>query len=406
MRAYERLLRYAAIRTPSDEDNLDATPSTACQWDLARALEAEMEAMGLADVFVDGHAYVYGRIPAAPGYEDRTPIGFIAHIDTVPVPEGAVIRPAVVEDYDGGDLPLGTSGLALSPAMFPHLPALAGQTLIVTDGTTVLGADDKAGVAEILTAAEALLRGDIPHGPVSVCFTPDEEIGHGAAHMDLARFGAKYAYTVDGGDVDEVENETFNAAAARWTFRGVEVHPGSAKDVMVNASSVAGEVMAALPREETPERTEERAGFYHLTAMEGDVGSARLSYIIRDHDRARFEARKETMRRLCREVNERYGPGTAELELRDQYYNMAEVLAGCPEVAEKAAAAIRAVGGAPVFRPIRGGTDGSQLSFRGLPCPNLGTGGYGFHGPYEHITAERMDRMVEVLLALVKEFAR
>ena len=403
MRAYERLLRYAAVRTPSDE-NGDGTPSTAEQWDLARLLETEMKAMGLADVFVDEHAYVYGRLPASAGYEDRTPIGFIAHIDTVPVPAGAAIRPVVVENYDGGDVALGTSGLTLSPDMFPHLRELRGQTLIVTDGTTVLGADDKAGVAEILTAVERLMAASTPHGPVSVCFTPDEEIGHGAELMDLARFGAKYAYTLDGSDVREIENETFNAAAARWTIRGTEVHPGSAKGIMVNAAAIAAEIVCALPKAETPERTEGREGFYHLTGIRGDVGRAELEFIIRDHDRERFEARKETMRALCDRINGEYGDGVAALDLRDQYYNMAEKLAEHPEVLEKARRAVQALGEEPVFTPIRGGTDGAQLSFRGLPCPNLGTGGFGFHGPYEHITAERMDRMVDLVLALTAQY--
>lgn len=403
MRAYERLLRYAAVRTPSDE-NGEGTPSTEEQWELARLLEAEMKAMGLAEVSVDEHAYVYGRLPASAGCEDRTPIGFIAHIDTVPVPAGAAIRPTVIENYDGGDVALGTSGLTLSPVMFPHLKTLRGQTLIVTDGTTVLGADDKAGVAEILTALERLMAEGTPHGPLSVCFTPDEEIGHGAALLDLARFGAKYAYTLDGGDMWEIENETFNAAAARWTIRGTEVHPGTARGIMVNAAAIAAQIVCALPRGETPERTEGREGFFHLTGIRGDVGRAELEFILRDHDRARFEARKETMRALCGKINAEYGVGVASLELRDQYYNMAEKLAEHPAVLDKARRAILALGGKPVFTPIRGGTDGAQLSFRGLPCPNLGTGGFCFHGPYEHITAERMDRMVELVLALAAQY--
>ncbi len=406
MKAYERLMRYAALRTPSDENAADKTPSTEAQFQMTELLAEEMRAMGLAEVYADEHAYVYGKLPATPGYEDRTPIGLIAHIDTVPVPEDGVVRPTLVPNYDGGDVPLGSSGLTLSPAMFPHLPDLAGQDLIVTDGTTVLGADDKAGVAEILAAVERVMTEGIPHGPVSLCFTPDEEIGHGAALLDLDRFGAKIGYTVDGGDLSEIENETFNAAAAKWTLRGVEVHPGSAKGIMRNAALLAAELIGMLPADETPGTTEDREGFYHLCDLRADVGRAELSYILRDHDRAKFEARKERMRAIEAALNGKYGPGTAVLTLRDQYYNMAEVLKNCPEALEKAEEAVRAAGLDPVYRPIRGGTDGSQLSFRGLPCPNLGTGGFGFHGPYEHITVQRMDKMTDILTELIRAFAR
>ena len=405
MKAYERLLKYASFRTPSDEDG-ESTPSTPEQHALASYLAQELKELGLSDVLADEHAYVYGRLPATPGCEACTPVGFIAHIDTVPVPAGAQTRPAIVREYDGGDVLLGTSGLTLSPAMFPHLRELAGEDLIVTDGTTILGADDKAGVAEIMTAVERLIEEGTPHGEIDVCFTPDEEIGHGAALLDLERFGAKVAYTVDGGDMAEIENETFNAAAAKWEIRGVEVHPGSARGVMVNAALIAAEIASSLPADETPATTEGREGFYHLCGMEADVGHATLAYIIRDHDRERFEARKDVMRALERTINEKYGPGTATLSLRDQYYNMAEVLKSCPEVLEKAETAIRVCGLEPVFRPIRGGTDGSQLSFRGLPCPNLGTGGFAFHGPYEHITIQRMDRMTDVLISVAAQYAR
>jgi len=405
MQAYERLLKYVSFRTPSNEDG-EGTPSTPEQHALAAYLAEEMKGLGMSDVLADGHAYVYGRLPATPGCEACTPIGFIAHIDTVPVPPGAQTKPSIVRGYDGGEVALGTSGLVLSPSMFPHLPALAGEDLIVTDGTTILGADDKAGVAEILTAVERLTAEGIPHGEIDVCFTPDEEIGHGAALLDLDRFGAKVAYTVDGGDMAEIENETFNAASAKWEIRGVEVHPGSAKGVMVNAALIAAEIVSALPADETPATTEGREGFYHLCEMHADVGHAALAYIIRDHDRARFEARKDAMRALERSVNEKYGPGTAELTMRDQYYNMAEVLKDCPEVLQKAEAAIRSCGFEPAYCPIRGGTDGSQLSFRGLPCPNLGTGGFAFHGPYEHITVQRMDRMTEILLAVAAQYAQ
>lgn len=404
MEAYKRLLTYAAIVTGSDELS-DTVPSTPEQFDLARYLAQEMQDIGLRDVFADEHAYVYGKLPATPGYEACTPIGFIAHIDTVPVPAGAEVRPRVIENYASGEVVLGDSGRTLSPEAFPHLQKLAGQTLIVTDGNTVLGADDKAGVAEIMTAMETLIADGTPHGPISVCFTPDEEIGHGAALLDLDRFGAKYAYTADGGDMDEIEYETFNAASAKWTLKGVSVHPGSAKGAMINAAAIAAEIVSALPADETPERTEGYEGFYHLCDMAGDVSNASLSFIIRDHDRAKFEQRKQTMRALETRINERCGAGTASLELRDQYYNMAEKIAEHPEVVDKAKAAIRAAGMEPRSCPVRGGTDGSQLSFRGLPCPNIGTGGYCFHGPYEHITAERMDVMTEVILQLVRQWA-
>ena len=404
MEAYERLLEYAAVVTDSDEEGV-GTPSTPRQHELARRLAEEMRGMGLSDVHADGHAYVYGKLPATPGLERCTAIGLIAHLDTVPVPEGVPVRPAVIRDYDGGEVPLGDSGLTLSPGMFPHLEELRGQTLIVTDGNTVLGADDKAGIAEILTALERILAGGVPHGPISVCFTPDAEIGHGAALLDLERLGAEYAYTVDGGDMAEIEFETFNAAAAKWVIRGVSVHPGSAKGAMKNAAAIAAEIAMSLPREETPERTEGYEGFYHLCDMEGDVSRAEMSFIIRDHDRSRFEARKQVMVSLAEDINARYGEGTAELVLRDQYYNMAEKIGEHPEVLDKARAAIEAAGMTPVSQPVRGGTDGSQLSFRGLPCPNLGTGGFCFHGPYEHITAERMDRAVEVLLHLAERYA-
>ena len=404
MQAYERLLAYVKYNTASCED-AEKTPSTPGQHILADALAEEMRALGLSDVYVDEHAYVYGRIPASQGYEDRIPVGFIAHIDTVRVKEGYETRPAVIRAYDGGAVALGGSGLTLSPSDFPHLCELVGQTLIVTDGNTILGADDKAGIAEIMTAAENILLGEIPHGPVCVCFTPDEEIGHGAALLDLDRFGARYAYTVDGSAPNEIEYETFNAAAARWKIHGAEVHPGSAKGFMKNAAAIAAEIVSLLPREETPERTEGYEGFYHLTSLEGNVGQAGLSFIIRDHDRGKFEARKQRMRDIRDEIDRRYGAGTAELAIRDQYYNMAEKIAEHPIVVDMAREAIRGIGLEPVSCPVRGGTDGAQLSFRGLPCPNLGTGGWGFHGPYEHITAERMEQVTEVITGIIRMFA-
>ncbi len=404
MKAYERLLQYVRIHTSSAEGK-DCTPSTPWQFDLSRALEAEMNALGFADVYVDEeHAYVYGHLPASAGCESLPCIALIAHLDTIPDADfsGLNVRPQLVPDYDGGDLPLGGSGRVLSPSVFPDLKKRIGHTLITTDGTTVLGADDKAGIAEILTACEELLQRGIPHGPVAVCFPPDEEIGHGAALLDLWRLGADFAYTVDGSDPSEYNAETFNAAAAAVTVRGVNVHPGEAKARMRNASLIAMEFHALLPAAEQPACTEGYEGFFHLTGMTGSVEQATLSYIIRDHDAARFAAREETLRHAAKVLNEKYGAGTLTLELREQYRNMAEVLQSRPEITERAEKAIRAAGLEPVRVPIRGGTDGSQLSFRGLPCPNLGTGGAGFHGPYEHISVEAMDRMVTILINLLR----
>lgn len=405
MRAYERLIRYAAIHTASDEAG-EGTPSSPRQFDLARLLAEEMEEMGVKETYVDEHCYVYGRIPASPGYEDRTPIAFLAHLDTAPDFSGEKVRPRVIERYDGGDIPLGESGRVLSPAAFPHLKEVIGQTLVVTDGSTLLGADDKAGAAEIMTAAERLLAEGIPHGPAAICFCPDEEIGHGAALLDLDRLGAELAYTVDGGAVGEIEYENFNAAAAEVEIRGFNVHPGSAKDLMVNASLVAFEFNALLPAGEIPRHTAGYEGFFHLTDMRGTVEAASLSYIIRDHDAARLEARKACMRHAADLLNERYGAGTVALTLRDQYRNMAEMVKPRFEVVEKALAAIRACGLTPRTVPIRGGTDGAQLSFRGLPCPNLPTGSYGHHGPYEHAVAEEMDRCVDLIVHIIAEFAK
>ena len=405
MRAYERLIEYAKIHTASAIDS-EETPTTARQLDLSRLLAGQMRALGMEDVYEDGRAYVYGRIPASAGCETKPRVGLIAHIDTVPDFSGENVRPRVVEKYDGGALRLGASGRVLSPEQFPDLALSAGQTLICTDGTTVLGADDKAGVAEILTACERVIGEQRPHGAISVCFTPDEEVGHGAALLDIERLGADFAYTLDGGAVNEINYETFNAAEARWTVKGFNVHPGSAKDTMINASLVAMEINSMLPAGDVPSKTEGHEGFYHLESMSGSVEKAELLYIIRDHDAALFEGRKAEMRHIEKLINESYGAGTAAVEIREQYRNMAERIAGRIELVELAEKAIEDAGFAPVREPIRGGTDGSQLSFRGLLCPNLGTGGYGFHGPYEHITAENMDAAVEIILNIIGGIVR
>lgn len=402
MKASERLLKYAVIYTGSDEDHAEQTPSTLEQMTLAQVLAKDMRDIGLTDVSVDAHAYVYGFLPATAGREQCPPIGFIAHIDIVNEFGTSEIHPQIVKEYDGGEIALGTSGRTLDTVQFPDLKQAIGKTVITTDGTTVLGADDKAGVAEILTMCERLVQDNLPHGKICVCFTPDEEIGHGAALLDLEKFGASYAYTVDGGAPNEVEWETFYAAAADWSIAGVSVHPGDAKDKMINAALVAMEINGMLPPDEIPAKTQGREGFFHLCDMSGDVSAAKLSYIIRDHDAEKFSQRKQTMREIERKINETYGAGTAALTLREQYRNMAEILQHHPDVVEQAKRAIRAVGLTPVSNPVRGGTDGAQLSFRGLPCPNLGTGAYALHGPYEHAIAEQMDVMTEILLHIAQ----
>ena len=394
MRAYERLIRYARVHTASSED-LSRTPTTERQFDLSRLLADEMREMGLQEVYEDEHAYVYGVLPASEGCEDLPCIGLIAHIDTIPDFSGENVKPTLHPNYDGEDLPLGESGRVLSARQFQ------GHTLITTDGTTVLGADDKAGVAESLTAVERLMEEKLPHGRVALCFTPDEEVGHGASLLDLERFGADFAYTVDGGRLEEINFETFNASMAHWEVHGFNVHPGSAKNTLINANLVAMEINSMLPAGDVPEKTVDYEGFFHLVDMKGSVEKATLDYIIRDHDAALFAQRERTMRHIEELINEKYGAGTAVLTIREQYRNMAEVLEQRMEIVELAERAITKAGLTPKRVPIRGGTDGSQLSYRGLPCPNLGTGGYGFHGPYEHISAENMDKAVEILLNIL-----
>ena len=400
MRAYDRLLRYVTADTQSNE-KARITPSTEKQFRLARLLYREMKALGMERVHLDENCYTYGFLPASPGMEKEPVIGFIAHIDTAPDYSGAAVKPSLCLRYDGREIPLGESGLVLRPADFPDLYGCIGHTLIITDGTTLLGADDKAGAAEIMTACERLIRDRRPHGGVSVCFTPDEEIGHGAALLDLERFGADFAYTVDGGAVEEINFETFNAAAARFRIRGVSVHPGSAKGIMVNAAHIAARINAMLPPDEIPSKTEGYEGYYHLMEIKGNVTSATMKYIIRDHDRDSYHARCLRLREIERLMNEEYGSGTVTLDLQEQYRNMEEILSDHMEIVERAEKAIHRAGLEPVTVPVRGGTDGARLSFHGLPCPNLGTGGAGFHGPYEHISVENMDKAVEILLNIV-----
>ena len=404
MNPAERLLKYVIIRTPSDEHS-ETVPSSSCQFELAQHLSRELFTMGITDVKVDTKCYLYAHIPPSPGCEDRPCLGFIAHLDTVSDFCDRRVSPEIHEDYDGRDLPLGSSGRILSPEMFPHLKDLKGRTLITSDGTTILGADDKAGIAEIMTLAEQLISENIPHGPVSIAFTPVEEIGMGASHFDLGEFRADFAYTLDGDTEGEIQYENFNAAKAVFEICGVNVHPGSAKDIMVNASLVAMEINALLPAHETPRDTEGYNGFYHLTDMKGDTGFAELRYIIRDHDAEKFEERKKTLQNIEKSMNEKWGQDTVKLTITDQYRNMSEVISGCMHLIENAKKACENAGVTPLILPIRGGTDGAQLSFRGLPCPNLGTGGHGYHGPYEHITAEGMEAACRVALELVKIYA-
>ena len=405
MRAYERFLNYVKIHTTSDE-NSNTTPSTRRQFDLAEILAEEMKKLGVKDVRVDENCYVYGAIPATPGYEDKPAIGLIAHLDTAPDFCGEHVNPQIYRNYNGEDVTLGDSGKVLSVKTFPHLKELKGRTLITTDGTTLLGADDKAGIAEIMTVAEELLKGTMPHGKICIAFTPDEEVGSGADKLDIPAFGAQYAYTADGGCENEIVYENFNASEAVFKIRGVNIHPGEARNKMINAALVGMEINSMLPNLETPAHTELYEGFFHLCEMEGTVENATLQYIIRDHSAASFEARENTLRHIEKIMNEKYGQGTVKLEIHEQYRNMIEKVAPCMQLVDYAKDAIRELGMEPNTDPIRGGTDGAQLSFRGLPCPNLGTGGYAFHGPYEHITAEGMDTAVHVMLGILKRFAQ
>ena len=400
MRAYERLLNYAKVYTTSDP-NSGTHPSTMRQFDLARQLVEELKGLGLSDAHVDEHCYVYATLPATPGQEEAKALGFIAHLDTADDASGEHVNPQIHPDYDGGPVTLPATGAVLDPETFPFLKNLKGQTLITADGSTLLGADDKAGVAEIMTMLERVQAEKRPHGKLCVGFTPDEEIGEGASLFDVAHFGAAYAYTVDGDDVGEISYENFNAAAAVVTVHGFSVHPGSAKNAMRNAQNIAIEFHQALPAFSRPEHTEGREGFFHLTSMQGDVTLAHLGYIVRDHDAVKFEARKAQMQHIADCLNERYGAGTVELDIKDSYYNMVEKIKPHFHLVENARKAIRAAGLEPIEAPVRGGTDGATLSYMGLPCPNLGTGGFNFHGPCECITAEKMDQSVEILLNLV-----
>lgn len=400
MRVEERLLKYVSYWTTSDESNSNI-PSSDREFDLGRVLEAELKKLGLTQVTLTEHCYVYGLLPATPGMEGKKAIGFIAHMDTAPDYSGKDVKPQIIPDYDGKDVLLKGSGAYLKVSDFPSLSTLKGRTLITTDGTTLLGADDKAGVAEIMTAVEEMIASKTPHGDIWIGFTPDEEVGAGPDLFDLEYFKADYAYTVDGDYEGEISYENFNAASAVFSIKGVNVHPGAAKDIMVNAALVGCEIVSQLPELETPAHTEHRQGFYHLTDMSGNVAAATLSFIIRDHDQNNFESRLNQLRTLEIEMNRKYGAGTVTLEIQHSYQNMLSVIEKQMFVVELAKNAISSVGLNPVSCPVRGGTDGARLSFMGLPCPNLGTGGYAFHGPYEHISVEGMESVVKIIQTIV-----
>lgn len=404
MRAYERFLNYVPVWTTSDETS-DTVPSADRELVLARMLVEEMKGLGIVDARVDDKGYVYGHIPATPGCEDKPSLGLVAHMDTVADASGENIKPQIIENYDGKDVVLKGSGDILKVDEFPYLAELKGRTLITTDGTTLLGADDKAGIAEILTVAEEIIKEGLPHGKICIGFTPDEEIARGAKHFDVEGFGADYAYTLDGDEEGEIQFENFNASTAFITIHGVSVHTGSAKDVMVNSQTIATEIHQMLPVNERPETTEGYEGFYHLVSVQGNVTTTKMKYFIRDFDRRSFDARAQKLRDIAEEMNKKYGEGKVEVEIVESYYNMREKIEPCMQLIDYAKAAIEHVGITPIVSPVRGGTDGARLSFKGLPCPNLGTGGHAFHGVFEHITVEGMDKAVLIVKDIIRQFA-
>jgi len=401
MNVTERFLKYVSFDTRSDPKS-GTHPSSPKQLKLAEELKNELLAMGLQDVCLDEKGYVYGVIPASEGCESEPSIGLVAHMDTSPDISGENVNPRIVE-YNGGDIVLNEEkNIVMRTADFPHMENYKGCHLIVTDGTTLLGADDKAGVAEIFTAAEKLMNDkSLCHGRIPVCITPDEEIGEGADFFDIPRFAADFAYTVDGGALGEIEYENFNAASANITVNGVNIHPGDAKGKMKNSLLIGVEFAMLLPADEIPAKTENYEGFFHLCEMSGEEEKTTMSYIIRDHDRELFEKRKEQMQAAADRLNDKYGEGTVELELRDSYYNMKEKIEPHMHIVERAKKAMLNEGVEPIIVPIRGGTDGARLSYEGLPCPNLSTGGHNFHGRYEYIPVESLEKMVEVLLRIV-----
>lgn len=397
----ERFLNYVSYWTTSDE-NSNTTPSSKREFSLGKVLESELNDLGLSNVKLDEKCYVYGLLPATPGMEDTKSIGFISHMDTAPDFSGENIKPQIIEKYDGKDILFKGSNTYLKTSDFPDLKTLTGKTLITTDGTTLLGADDKAGIAEIISALELIIDSKTPHGDIWVAFTPDEEIGAGASNFDLNYFKADYAYTVDGDYEGEVAYENFNAASATIKFKGINVHPGEAKDIMVNSALLACEFANKLPKNEVPSKTCGREGFFHLTDLSGDVSHSTLNYIIRDHDLEKFNDKIKFLENLTNEFNSKYGNDTVTINTSISYNNMLSIIEKHMYVVDLAKDAIKSVGLDPISRPVRGGTDGAMLSFKGLPCPNLGTGGYGFHGPFEHIAIESMQTVVKILVEIAK----
>ncbi len=397
----ERFLDYVKYDTQSDPET-GLTPSTPGQMFFAKKIVAELESLGLEDITLDENGYVMATLPATAA-KDIPTIGFIAHMDTSPDMSGKNVKPRVVENYAGDDIVLNIEkGLVLRTKDFPEITAYKGQDLIVTDGTTLLGADDKAGIAEILTAMEVLKNSPFEHGKVRIAFTPDEEIGAGADHFDVEKFGAQWAYTIDGGAIGELEFENFNAAAAKITFKGCNIHPGYAKGKMRNSIRIANQFIMLLPRFQTPEHTEGYEGFFHLMDMKGDVESTQLTYIVRDHNRLRFEERKKEMQHLVNKINNEFGEGTCSIEMKDQYYNMEEKVRPVMHIVKLAEKAMLECGVTPLIKPIRGGTDGSRLSYMGLPCPNLFAGGHNFHGRYEMVPVPSMQKAVELIVKIVQ----
>lgn len=402
MALVERFLKYVSFDTQSSEET-EVTPSTPGQMVFAKYLKEELESLGLEDITLDEHGYLFATLPA--NIDKPVPtVGFIAHMDTSPDMSGKDVSPRIVQNYDGSDIVLcAEENVVLSPSQFPELLDHKGEDLIVTNGKTLLGADDKAGIAEIVSAIVYLKEHpEIKHGKIRIGFNPDEEIGLGAHKFDVEKFGCDWAYTMDGGEVGELEFENFNAASAKITFKGRNVHPGYAKNKMVNSIRVANRFCAMLPAHETPEHTEGYEGFYHLISFNGDVEQTTVAYIIRDHDRARFESRKKKIERFISEINAEYGEGTATLELRDQYYNMREKIEPVMHIIDTAFAAMEAVGVKPNVKPIRGGTDGAQLSFKGLPCPNIFAGGLNFHGRYEFAPIQNMEKAMKVIVKIAE----
>jgi len=396
----ERFLNYVSFDTQSSETGT-TTPSTQKQLVFAEYLKKELNSLDFDDVYLDNNGYLYATLPA--NTDKKTPtVGFISHYDTSPDCSGANIKPRIVKNYDGKDITLcEQDGIKLSPAVFPELLAHKGEDLIVTDGHTLLGADDKAGIAEIVQAMIYLKEHpEIKHGDIRIAFNPDEEIGLGAHLFDVKRFGCDWAYTMDGGEVGEIEYENFNAASAKLQIKGVSVHPGYAKNKMVNAARIATELVSQIPADQTPETTQDYEGFYHLTGMEGNVERATVSYIIRDHDRKKFEARKEFISKLAATLNEKYGAGTVTAEINDQYYNMREKIEPVLHIIDIVIKAMEETGVSPKVRAIRGGTDGAQLSFKGLPCPNIFAGGINFHGPYEFVPVQSMEKAMRVIVKI------